>query len=63
MILVAGSTGSLGLEICRRLRAQGAAVRALARPTSAPDKIDRLLSLGADVVRGDLKESAPEASP
>ena len=58
MILVAGATGHLGSEICRRLRARGNDVRALARATSAPEKIAALESIGAGVVRGDLKDRA-----
>lgn len=54
--LVAGSTGLLGGEICRLLRAQGSAVRALARETSDSGKIARLEGLGAEVTRGDLKD-------
>ncbi len=56
MILVAGATGVLGSEVVRRLRAQGQAVRALVRTTSAPDRIAQLERLGAEVVRGDLKD-------
>ena len=37
MILVAGATGLLGSEICSQLRAEGRAVRAMARTGSAPD--------------------------
>ena len=55
MILVAGATGVLGSEIVKRLRAQGHPVRALVRATSAPEKVERLKSLGAEIVRGDLK--------
>lgn len=54
MILVAGSTGSLGTEIVRRLLSKGEAVRALARVTSAPEKVDSLKSRGAEVARGNL---------
>ena len=55
MILVAGATGVLGSEIVQRLRAQGKPVRALVRATSAPEKVAHLKSLGAEIVRGDLK--------
>ena len=55
MILVAGATGVLGSEIVQRLRAQGKPVRALVRATSASDKVARLKSWGAEIVRGDLK--------
>jgi len=56
MILVAGATGYLGSEICRLLRDRGAQVRALVRPTSSPEKVDRLRSLGVGLVTGDLKD-------
>lgn len=58
MILVAGATGVLGSEIVRRLRAEGRPVRALVRKTSAPDKVARLEQMGAETVRGDLKDRA-----
>lgn len=56
MILVAGATGYLGTEICRLLRERGAQVRALVRPTSSPEKVDRLRSLGVGLITGDLKD-------
>jgi uncharacterized protein YbjT (DUF2867 family) len=58
MILVAGATGNLGSEICRRLRARGAAVRGLARATSSPERVQTLEAMGVDVVRGDLRDRA-----
>src|SRR5467141_193409 len=58
MILVVGATGLLGGEICRRLRERGQPVRALARHTSDPSKVQRLKSLGPEIVRGDLKDRA-----
>lgn len=56
MILVAGSTGLLGSEIVRRLIARGEEVRAMVRPTSAPEKVAQLEKAGAEIVRADLKE-------
>ncbi len=58
MILVAGATGVLGLEIVRRLRAAGRPVRALVRATSGAEKVAELARLGAETVRGDLKDRA-----
>lgn len=55
MLLVAGSTGSLGTEIVRLLRERGEPVRGLVRLTSAPEKVARLKELGAETVTGDLK--------
>jgi len=56
MNLIVGATGLLGGEICRLLAEQGKAVRALVRETSNSDKVTRLKGLGAEVVRGDLKD-------
>jgi uncharacterized protein YbjT (DUF2867 family) len=56
MILVAGATGVLGSEIVRRLTARGEQVRAMVRTTSAPEKIERLKMLGAEIIRADVKE-------
>ena len=58
MVLVAGATGVLGSEICRRLRQRGQEVRALVRETSDPKKIDALESLGCTIAVGDLKDPA-----
>ena len=56
MILVAGATGLLGTEICKRLCARGLATRALVRPGSPHEAT--LRSLGATVAHGDLKDPA-----
>jgi uncharacterized protein YbjT (DUF2867 family) len=56
MILVAGATGLLGGEICRLLAQRGHPVRALVRGTSNPERVARLQSIGAEQVRGDLKD-------
>lgn len=58
MHLVIGATGLVGGEICRLLAAAGKPVRALVRATSAPDKVDALRRLGAEVVQGDLTDPA-----
>ena len=58
MILVAGSTGNLGTEIVRLLRERGESVRGLVRSTSAPEKVAHLGELGAETVKGDLKDRA-----
>ncbi|MFN2565839.1 MAG: SDR family oxidoreductase [Gemmatimonadaceae bacterium] len=55
MILVAGATGALGGEICRRLIARREPVRALVRATSDPAKVEALSAAGCNVVVGDLK--------
>ena len=55
MILVAGATGVLGGEICRRLTANRKPVRALVRETSDLAKVDALRAAGCEIVVGDLK--------
>lgn len=62
MNLIVGATGRLGGEICRLLLEQGAPVRVLVRDTANQDKVERLQSLGAGVVRGDLKSRASLAA-
>ncbi len=62
MNLIVGATGTLGGEICRLLAEQGKAVRALVRETSHPEKVAHLSDLGAEVVRGDLKDRASLAA-
>lgn len=56
MILVAGSTGFLGREICRRLAESGEPVRGLVRTTSDPDAVGYLRTIGVEIVEGDLKD-------
>jgi uncharacterized protein YbjT (DUF2867 family) len=53
-VLVVGASGALGLEICRQLVARGHSVSALVREGSAREK--DLAGLGAETVRGDLKD-------
>jgi uncharacterized protein YbjT (DUF2867 family) len=56
MIVVAGSTGVLGFEVCRRLRQMGKPVRALVRATSNPDRVAALAAAGCEVAVGDLRD-------
>jgi len=56
MVLVIGSTGLLGSEVVRRLLLTGKSVRALARETSSPERVEGLRQSGAEVVFGDLKQ-------
>ena len=58
MIFVAGATGFLGGEICRRLIAGGESVRGLIRPTSDPAVVDRLRGLGVETIIGDVRDRA-----
>lgn len=55
-VLVVGSTGLLGLDVCLRLRAEGWDVKALTRAASDPEKVKRLRDAGAKTVVGDLKD-------
>jgi NADH dehydrogenase len=57
MILVVGSTGFLGSEICRRLVGRGQAVRGLVRATSNPERVAALKALGVTTMLGDLQQS------
>jgi uncharacterized protein YbjT (DUF2867 family) len=56
MILVVGSTGMLGGEICRRLTSRGKAVRGLVRATSNPERMAALKAWGVETVLGDLRD-------
>jgi uncharacterized protein YbjT (DUF2867 family) len=58
MILVVGSTGLLGTEICRLLAAAGKPFRAMVRRTSDPARKDLLRQLGGELVEADLKDRA-----
>ena len=58
MIFVAGATGYLGGEICRRLIERGQSVRGLVRNTSDPQVIERLRGLGVECVEGDVRDRA-----
>jgi len=54
MLLVAGSTGMVGMEICRLLASKGMPFRAMVRESSDPVKVDKLQGLGAQIVKGSL---------
>jgi uncharacterized protein YbjT (DUF2867 family) len=56
MILVVGSTGLLGSEVCRQLAMRKHQVRALVRPTAMQNKLDALRACRAELVTGDLKD-------
>ena len=58
MILVVGSTGLLGSEICCRLAAQGKSVRGLVRATSDPQRKAALKTWGVETILGDLRDPA-----
>ena len=56
MILVVGATGTLGMEICRRLVSAGQRFSAMVRSTSDPVKKEALDQLGGQLAQGDLKD-------
>ncbi|MDR8390809.1 SDR family oxidoreductase [Aliifodinibius sp. S!AR15-10] len=56
MNLIIGATGMVGSEICRLLIAEGKPVRAMVRETSEQTKVEKLESLGIQIVQGDLRE-------
>jgi uncharacterized protein YbjT (DUF2867 family) len=58
MTLVAGATGALGTEICRRLESSGKPFRAMVRTSSDPAKKETLKQLGGDMTEADLKDRA-----
>jgi uncharacterized protein YbjT (DUF2867 family) len=58
MILVAGSTGLLGSEICRQLTVKQKPVRALVRKTSSSEKIAALVKMGCSLTEGDFKNKS-----
>jgi uncharacterized protein YbjT (DUF2867 family) len=57
MILVVGGTGTLGEEVCLKLRARGLAVSALVRQTANPTRLEALRSAGVNLCWGDLKDA------
>jgi uncharacterized protein YbjT (DUF2867 family) len=61
LILVAGATGGLGLQVCEAAARRGAPLRALVRSGADPAKIARLHALGAELAVGDLEQ--PETLP
>ena len=57
MNLVVGATGNLGGGVCETLCSERKPVRALVRETSDPERVKRLDALGAEVVRGELRDA------
>jgi len=54
MLLVVGSTGMAGSEICSLLASKGMPFRAMVRESSNPAKVEKLKGLGAQIVKGTL---------
>jgi nucleoside-diphosphate-sugar epimerase len=53
-IVVAGATGNLGGRVVSALRERGVGVRALVRPGTAPDRLERLQQLGVAIAGVEL---------
>ena len=53
-ILVAGATGNLGNRICRELLKRGAAVSAIVRTSTDPEKTEALAKMGVKIIEVDL---------
>ena len=62
MVLIVGSTGLVGGEICTQLAALKTPFRALVRKDSNAEKVAHLKSLDAELVIGDLKDPASLAA-
>jgi len=58
MILVIGSTGMVGSEVCRLLVSKNYQVRALVRTTSDNSKRDKLNVPGIQLFEGDLRDKS-----
>lgn len=58
MILVIGSTGMLGSEICRLLKEKNIPGRAMIRKSTPEEKRKELKTLGLQLVEGDVRDSS-----
>jgi NADH dehydrogenase len=56
MILIIGSTGKLGTEICRLLKEKNIPARAMIRTTTPEEKRNELRNLGFQLVEGDIRD-------
>ena len=56
-ILVAGGTGNLGGRIVRDLIKRGAEVRAIVRPETDAEKVEKLKNLGAEVIEVEMSNA------
>ena len=58
MILVIGSTGMVGSEVCRLLRSKNLPVRAMVRKNSDTAKRNKLTDLGVQLLEGDIRDKS-----
>ena len=54
LVVIAGATGNLGSRIVRELRAVGCAVRAVVRPGTGAEKLERLRAQGVEIAEANL---------
>jgi len=57
-IVLAGATGNLGSRIARALRQRGASVRAIVRPGTSAERLNRLRAQQVEIVEADLHANA-----
>ena len=58
MILVIGSTGMVGSEVCRLLISKKLSVRAMVRKTSDTSKRNKMTDLGVQILEGDIRDKS-----
>jgi len=58
MILVIGSTGMVGSEVCRLLKSKNIPVRAMVRSSSEASKQNKLKDLGVQLIEGDIRDKS-----
>lgn len=58
MILVIGSTGMVGNEVCRLLSSKNLQVRAMIRSKGEASKQNKLKDLGVELSEGDLRDKS-----
>jgi uncharacterized protein YbjT (DUF2867 family) len=58
LIVMAGATGNLGSRITGELRQRGASVRAIVRPGTRADRLNRLREQQVEIVEADLHDQA-----
>ncbi len=61
-VIVAGAAGNLGGRIARALLERGASVKALIRPSTSRDKLERLQALGVAIISVDFVSTSQLAS-
>jgi uncharacterized protein YbjT (DUF2867 family) len=57
-IVLAGATGNLGSRIARALRERGASVRAIVRPGTSAERLNKLRAAQVEIVEADLHAQA-----